>query len=129
MSVCQGRTVWSYHSEDHILDIMIKPSYFAALADKLSEGDVILVDCPGYYALERFLGYPQRSIHRPGGGVLQVEQPSAPGQVSLRIVGRGLRRFVKAGEDGMSDVLVPAPSRGIVSDRPPEPDRDAEKRA
>ena len=82
-----GISIWSYHCTNHILDVMIKPRFFARLSDPFEPGDIILVDCPGYYEILRFLGYPPRPVHRPGGGVLQVETKQESGLMTLRIVG------------------------------------------
>jgi hypothetical protein len=115
-----GNSIWSYQNSNHILDVMIKPRFFAKLLDQFEPGDVILVDCPGYYEIVRFLGYPPRPIHRPGGGVLQVETTLESGAISIRIVGRGLRRFVNAGENAIPEFFGPDPAK--TSPQVPEPD-------
>ena len=96
------RHIWHYRTEDHILDVMTRPNYFSGCRDRFSVGDVILVDCPGYLEMQTLLGYPQKPIPKLGGGVLQVEAVAAPDRVAVRILGRGLRRFVKSGENAMS---------------------------
>lgn len=100
-----GRSLWSYQSEGHFLDVMIKPGCFARVADQLSVGDIILVDSPGYIGMEHFLGAGPQPVRRVGGGVLQIDAKADPNLIGVRIVGRGLRRFVKAGEDAMSGVF------------------------
>lgn len=99
------RAVWAYRTDAHILEVMTKPGYFARVANELQVGDIVLVDCPGYYQREGILGHKPRQVRRLGGGVLQVEAKAAPNLIGLRIVGRGLRRFVKTGEDAMSEVF------------------------
>jgi hypothetical protein len=99
---------------------MIKPQYFAKLSDQFETGDIILVDCPGYYEILRFLGYPPRPIHRLGGGVLEVETRQESGGVTLRIAGRGLRRFVNGGENAIPGFFGPNPAS--MSPQVPEPD-------
>jgi hypothetical protein len=119
-----GISIWSYHCTNHILDVMIKPRFFARLSDPFEPGDIILVDCPGYYEILRFLGYPPRPVHRPGGGVLQVETKQESGRMTVRIVGRGLRRFVNAGENAIPGFF--GPESASMSPQVPEPDIPAE---
>jgi hypothetical protein len=99
----------------HILDVMIRDGYFSGQTDKLQPGDVILVDCPGYYDLRSVLGSAPQPVHRIGGGVLQVVEKPAPDRAVLRIAGRGLLRFVKSGESA-----IPAASDAGVPMSPPE---------
>lgn len=106
----QGRRIWSYSATDHILDVMTRAGYFDRVADLLEPGDVIMVDSPGFYDIQRFLGYPPRPVHRQGGGVLQIEEKSESGRLTIRIVGRGLSRFVNAGESAMSGGTATEPS-------------------
>lgn len=112
----EERRVWRYRCSAHILDVMIRDGYFSGQADKLALGDVILVDCPGYYDLRSVLGSAPQPIHRLGGGVLQVAEKPWPDRALLRIAGRGLLRFLKTGESAMPSPSgaqqAPAPRNG-----------------
>lgn len=102
LAKAEGRTVWAYRSSEHILEVMARSDYFHKSISRFSAGDIILVDCPGYFSIERLLGNPPQAVHRAGGGILQVEAGGETGQLQIRIVGRGLRRLVNSGKDGMS---------------------------
>lgn len=93
-----GMTVWSYRTDAHILDAMIKPGYFAPCAARLRVGDVILVECPGFYEMRSILGGTRVPVRRPGGGVLQIDAISEMNLVAVQVVGRGLRAFVNPSE-------------------------------
>jgi hypothetical protein len=108
--------VWSYRTQDHILDAMTKPGYFAPCADRLRVGDVVLVECPGYFDIQSVLGGAKAPVRRPGGGVLQIDSISELNLVATRVVGRGLRAFVNPTEtviwnDGASAGTVRASSQ------------------
>jgi len=109
--------IWMYRAADRILDIMTDPGYFAALHTKLSVGDVVIVQCAGFYDLVPTLSSNSAPTHRPGGGVLMVSAKTPEGMVFCRIIGRGLRRFFNPGDGDISkeDALTnPARSSDIA---------------
>lgn len=118
-----GLTVWSYRTDAHILDAMIKPGYFTPCAARLRDGDIILVECPGFYEMRSLLGGVPMPVRRPGGGVLQIDAISELSLVALRIVGRGLRAFVNPSEtviwntdsDGVGETPNSDPSDRITA--------------
>lgn len=92
----ERRAIWGYRTDAHFFDQIAAPGFFAPVADWLTPGDLILVDCPGYVEVERPFGRRALYTHRAGGGLLQVSAlDPADGPLTL-VLAEGLKRFPSA---------------------------------
>ncbi|MEQ8602975.1 MAG: hypothetical protein RIB45_06620 [Marivibrio sp.] len=132
------RNVWFYRTEAHFFDQIAAPGFFAPVIERLSLGDLILVECPGYIEVDRPFGRRAVYTHRPGGGVLLVtaaptdaagtaEAPAARiaegAAVEIAVLAEGLRRFPSPSAHAIPHQPICRACAGALSERPTPPAR------